>query len=146
MEKELSWKQAKAQRLIELYGLPQKETAAIIRVSEKTVGNWVSKFKWVGKKNSAQKEREQAKELVLIKGFTYEAAGKEIGVTGTTIRKWAKDGFWKLGVKFTYPNKPQRRFVLTEFIKWVSKERPDLSVVLEDFSNSYNNYIEHKDS
>lgn len=146
MAKGLLTKQAKAQRLIEIFGLPQKETAALIKVSDKTVGNWVRKFKWIGKKNSAQREREKAKELVLIQGLTYEAAGKEIGVTGTTIRNWAKDGFWKMGVKFIYPNKPQRRFILTEFVKWVSKDRPDLTVLLEDFSNAYNEYIEHKDT
>lgn len=146
MAKGLLTKQVKAQRLIELYGLSQKEVAALIKVHEKSVGNWVRKFKWVRNKEFKSSERQQAKTLVLIEGYTYEAAGRKIGVTGAAIRKWAKEDFWEMGLKFRYPNKPQRRFILTEFIKWVSKDRPDLTVLLEDFSNAYNDYIEHKDT
>ncbi len=146
MPKKLLWKQAKAQRLIEIFGLSQKEIAGLIKVEAHTVSRWVHKFGWVKNKEFEQKERQAAKKLVLIEGYTFEAAGKKMGVSGATIRQWANADLWGMGLKFTYPNKQQRRFVLTEFIKWVSKERPDLSAVLEDFSNSYNNYIEHTDS
>lgn len=141
--KELTTVQLEAKRLIEERGWYQKDVGEKLNVSERTIGTWIKKFNW-SKDAVVMKLRNKAKELVLEKGCTRKEAANLLAVSQRTMTEWSKKDKWSLGMMFAYPDKQQRRYVLTDFVDFVATGRPDLRRALSEFVDSYNDLLEHK--
>jgi transposase len=87
-----------ARELFEVKGMKQKEIAKKVSVSEKTVGEWVLKYRWV-KNNEMENKRKKAKQLFISQGTTQKEAAEMVGVSEKTVGTWAKKYNWKAGKK-----------------------------------------------
>lgn len=84
---------AKAKDLFEVQGLSQKNIAATLEVSEKTVGSWKVTFGW--NLNSQRLiEQKRAKQLIVILGYNQKDTAEMVGVSQKTIGTWTAKYKW----------------------------------------------------
>jgi transposase len=81
-------KQVEAQELFEKRGMQQKDIALQVGVSEKTISDWVTKFKWI-KVNDMSVKRKQAMQL-LKQNLQQKEVAKMLGVSEKTMCQWVK--------------------------------------------------------
>ena len=114
----LTKQQQQAHAFIVEQGKSQKETAALVGVSEKSIGTWVKRFGWRAEQeenmnktapevlltasnlpaiqNSMACKKAQAKQLLEVFGYNQKQTAATLKISEKSIAKWARMGKWKV--------------------------------------------------
>ncbi len=137
---ELQEAKVKAKHLVEVEGKQQKDVAAIVGVSEKTLSNWVIKGKWK-KYTVFTAKYNDVKQLVLVQGFQQKEAAQIVGVSEKTIGAWAKKNNWKAKRRHYEKLEPDLKAFVTGFKKYLKNhskhDYDNVSSLLDEYYNNH---------
>ncbi len=87
--------QQQARLLIEVEGKPQREVAKLIDITESTLSEWVSKFKWMSlRKTELLILQEKCRHLIEADGLSVREASQITNVSQPTISTWVANLKW----------------------------------------------------